>query len=395
MPSDADRSGPPALLYFNPNPLGGLADYAHEQANAIVQAGCPVLMVCPTTFQPRSPALYGRVEFLSRGRKAASAPPKLVRAIRMARETLGGWNALARAIEKSGAQRVLLGAYAEYFSPIWSRRFRTMARRGVTFGAVVHDPVRDAVLGPAWWHRWSVQSAYSFLKFVFVHESVGPETLGSHSDIGIFRVPHGPYRLGVASSDRRSTRAALGIPEGAFTLIAFGHIRDNKNLDLAIQALAEFPDAHLIVAGRELSGREKQSGFYMSLADSLGVAGRCHWVVRHVPENEAASLFEASDAVLLNYGSAFKSASGVLAAAVGFRRPCVASSGAGPLRRLVEDYRLGPWVQPDSLSALVVGIRQAQTSGVMPEWERFELENSWERNAAIVLKCFRQSPRHS
>jgi len=209
------------------------------------------------------------------------------------------------------------------------------------------------------------------------------------------RIPHGPYRLGVASSDRRATRAALGIPEGAFTLIAFGHIRDNKNLDLAIKALAELNDAHLVVAGRELSGREKQSAHYIALAGSLGVAERCRWLVRHIPDREAASLFEASDAVLLNYSATFKSASGVLAAAVGFRRPCVASSGAGPLRHLVDEFKLGPWVQPDSLPALVEGIRKVRTWGTRPEWERFELENSWERNAATVIACFEQLPRQT
>lgn len=382
------REGSVPLVYFNPTAFGGLADYAHEQANALVRAGKNVLMVCPSDFQPRSKTLYARRDFPAPVRSSSRPSAKLARALRMARGTLSAWRALATAIEELDARAVLLGAYTEYFSPIWAHRFDALARRGVVFGAVVHDPVRDAVLGPDWWHRWSVRRAYSFLEFVLVHESVGAEALGSQPGIRIHKIPHGPYQLGVSSTDRNATRAALSIPQEAFTLLAFGHIRDNKNLDLAIRALAAIPEAHLIVAGRELSGREKHAGHYMALAESVGVDARCHWLVRHIPDDEAASLFEASDAVLLNYSASFKSASGVLAAAVGFKRPCVASSGAGPLRHLVEEYKLGPWVEPDALEALAEGVRAVADWGSRPEWERFEQENSWERNAATVIASF-------
>lgn len=376
------------LLYFNPSAFGGLADYAHEQANALADAGCEVLMVCPLDFKSRPGAKYSRREYPVRARTQSRSLSKLGRALRMARATISAWNALAVAIEQVHARRVLLGAYSEYFSPLWSRRFNALSRKGVVFGAVVHDPIRDAVLGPAWWHRWSVQTAYSFLKLAFVHEQIESEALGASVPLEVLRIPHGPYQLGVAERDREATRAALGIPKGVPTFVAFGHIRDNKNLDLAIKALARLPEAHLIVAGCELSGRERPSSFYVALAESEGVADRCHWLTRYIPDNEAASVFEASDAVLLNYGASFKSASGVLAAAVGFRKPCVASSGAGPLKHLVEEYSLGPWVEPDSLDSLVAGMEQIPAWRNKPEWDRFQSENSWEQNARIVASSF-------
>jgi hypothetical protein len=64
----------------------------------------------------------------------------------------------------------------------------------------------------------------------------------------------------------------------------------------------------------------------------------------------------------------------------------VASSGGGNLRSVVERYHLGWFVQPDDLLALESGIKAAMQhqDQIHPQWETYEFENSWERNAQIV-----------
>jgi hypothetical protein len=52
---------------------------------------------------------------------------------------------------------VIFACYKEYFAPFWVGPLRKLARRGVLIGTIAHDPVRDFVLGPLWWHRWSVR----------------------------------------------------------------------------------------------------------------------------------------------------------------------------------------------------------------------------------------------
>lgn len=56
-------------------------------------------------------------------------------------------------IVREGFRRVLMASYIEYLAPIWAPRLRNLSRSGIVFGAIVHDPVRDYVVGPSWWHR--------------------------------------------------------------------------------------------------------------------------------------------------------------------------------------------------------------------------------------------------
>jgi len=142
-------------------------------------------------------------------------------------------------------------------------------------------------------------------------------------------IPHGPYRFPEPRESKESARRRLQLPEQAFVGLSFGHIRDGKNLDLTIKAMTELPAFHLVVAGKEQSSSQKPITYYQDLARSLNVDARCHWIHGHIPAEDVGNLFTASDLVLLTYSQNFRSASGVLNAAVAYRKPCIASSGGG------------------------------------------------------------------
>jgi hypothetical protein len=91
---------------------------------------------------------------------------------------------------------VLFACYKEYFAPFWVGPLRRSARRGVVIGTIAHDPVRDFVVGPLCWHRWSVSLGYSFVRHVFVHDDT-PVDLGGKRPKGIqvHEIPHGPYEV--------------------------------------------------------------------------------------------------------------------------------------------------------------------------------------------------------
>jgi glycosyltransferase involved in cell wall biosynthesis len=262
---------------------------------------------------------------------------------------------------------------------------RRLAQSGVVFGAVVHDPVRDYVVGPRWWHRRSVAAGYSFLREAFVHEAIELDTVLPMPRLRTTVIPHGLYRFPAARRSREAMRAELELPAGARVMLAFGHIRDGKNLDLALRAMASVPDVFLVVAGREQSGGQRSAGFYQDLARQLGVAERCRWQVRHIAAEEVGDFFAAADVALLTYTRAFRSASGVLNAAVCCRKPCIASAGQGDLRSAVRDYNLGVWVEPDDVQSLAEGMRQWVASASAPRWEAYETDHSWRRNAELVL----------
>ena len=170
----------------------------------------------------------------------------------------------------------------------------------------------------------------------------------------------------------------------SFVLLSFGHIRDGKNLDLAIRTLTDFPSAWLVVAGKEQSSAQKPIAYYQELARTTGVQDRCRWIHGHVPQNEIGNLFVGSDLILLTYSKNFRSASGVLNTAIRYRKPCVASSGGGNLQSVVERYHLGWFVAPDTLSALKIGIEAAMRGRLDSRWDAYEAENSWQRNAQLV-----------
>jgi glycosyltransferase involved in cell wall biosynthesis len=152
----------------------------------------------------------------------------------------------------------------------------------------------------------------------------------------------------------------------------------------------------LLVAGKGDSGSSRPPEFYQKLARELGVAERCRFEIRRVPDQEVGELFNAIDFTLLTYSAKFRSMSAVLATALTARKPVLASSGLGPLKSTVEKYQLGVFVKPDDAEEILRGatklVKISATGkcefGLKPAWEKYELENSWEENSRKVCKAF-------
>ena len=132
----------------------------------------------------------------------------------------------------------------------------------------------------------------------------------------------------------------LGPPHGK-TLLFFGLIRDYKGLDVLIRALPTIPEAKLVVAGDPLDPVEP--------VQRLAPADRVEWRLRFVEEPEVAELMEQAAVVVLPYRRL--DSSGVLATAIGYRRPVVVSD-VGSLGEIVREFGAGLVVPPDDDAAL-------------------------------------------
>jgi len=158
--------------------------------------------------------------------------------------------------------------------------------------------------------------------------------------------------------------------------------------------MAQLPEnVKLLVAGKGDSGSSRPAQYYQKLAEELGVASRCRWDIRRIPDEEVGDIFAASDVVLVTYSANFRSASGVLNAAVSGRKPVLASSGHSALKTAVQKYHLGVFVEPDDLEEIIIASKELAThhqlhSSPAPAWDRYESENSWEENARIILESF-------
>lgn len=373
------------LLYFSPSSYGGLADYAHAQAEALAKEGVDVTLLCGPDFPSYSSMNYIRLPNLSHHCSAPS-PIRLLRAWRMAKTIVENHRRLVREVRNGGHTSVLFGSYAEYFAPLWVGALKRL--RGVRWGAVVHDPVRDTVMGPEWWHRRSVAAAYSLLDVAFLHEDTSLKTEQPKRKIQTRIIPHGPYSFPKSPLNRSEARRRLKLPAKATVLLLFGHIRDSKNLDLVLDILPGFPGVHLLVAGKEQSGGQRPAAFYQAQARQKQISDRCHWKIEHIPEKEVALYFNAADFLLLPYNAGFRSASGVLNAAIQFRIPCLATSGSGPLRSSILEYDLGVWRPADDRAALKEGLETLLHHPPEPQWTRYSEENAWSRNARAVIEAF-------
>ncbi|MEI6537016.1 MAG: glycosyltransferase family 4 protein [Verrucomicrobiaceae bacterium] len=369
------------LLYYCPASIGGIADYAHEQAKALGNLGVEVTLLCPPDYPHEALGYSQRRDLMNRPAKSNS---RWQNRFLLFRCILANAAILDRQIVGEGFDRVLFATYTEYLAPLWAWRLRRHSRSGVAFGAILHDPVRDYQVGPRWWHRWSIAQGYSFLREAFVHHGIELNTGRRFTGLRITVIPHGPLSFPDPDQSREEFRKVHKIPSGVPLFLCFGHLRDAKNLNLVLEAMKTVPDAWLLVAGSEASPGQRQSGEYQMMADRLAVADRCGWFLRYLNPVDAANCFAASDFVLLTYSSSFRSASGVLNVAAWFRKPVIASCGESNLGRAVDDYLLGERTVPDNAAAISGAMLRFLADPPRPNWTRYLEEHSWRRNAELI-----------
>lgn len=377
------------LIYFCPFSIGGLSDYAQYQAEALGHAGMDVTMLCDRDY-PHEPVAYRQDRSLPGG--GPRPKTKAARILKLVKETFGGYALLDKRLAETGAKKVIFASFTEYMGPLWAWRFRRWKKKGVVFGAVVHDPVRDFVLGPQWWHDWSVSEGYSFLRHAFVHEPIQLDTGMFRQRVTTTVIPHGPFAFPESRVSRIEARRELKIPEDVPLFLSFGHLRDGKNLPLVLEAMKDVPQVWLLVAGTEARSGNVTSHEYQKMAELLGVSARCRWRIGFASPEEVAKYFAAADYALLAYEARFRSASGVLNVAVGYRKPVIVSCGESNLATVVDKYRLGPRVEPDDAQAIRKGMADILVAPPNPDWETYDRDNSWATNARTVISAL-EEPR--
>ncbi len=161
------------------------------------------------------------------------------------------------------------------------------------------------------------RALYDAFDRIVVHTRGGAEQLERFgvSAERVLRIPHGTF----------DTPASIEPPTGR-TLLFFGLIRGYKGLDVLVRALAEVPDARLVVAGDPLDPVET----IRALADELGVADRIDWRLGYLPQDEVERLMREATLAVFPYRGG-ESASGALATALGHGRPAVVSDVLGEL----------------------------------------------------------------
>jgi glycosyltransferase involved in cell wall biosynthesis len=388
------------ILVFNAGSQGGIAKYAWYQAEALGQLGNDVVVLCDQG-EERVSEYFTCEGWLVGERKRRPVGNKFLRLLALVWQCLSGQIILFGAIRRHRPEAVLLASYMEYLAPLWVwLQLAAVKLFGVTFAAVLHDPVRNFVVGPTWWHKLSVGMAYWPISVVFTHEKP-PQEAGIPDYVRVREVPHGLFFAGQPQRSREQVRKDWDISDDGIVFLSFGFIRNSKNLDLLIRALPANPDAFLVVMGRVQSeSSNRPVTFYQQMATNLGVEQRVRFLVGFVPDEKVVDYLQSADVLALTYSASFRSQSGVLNTAAHAGKPLLASAGPGPLRESVEKFGLGTFVAPDDAEAVADGMRclidlvRAQRAGrplaegsPRMDWPAYREYASWANNARAVAEA--------
>ena len=158
------------------------------------------------------------------------------------------------------------------------------------------------------------------------------ESLFGRSARKLRRMPHGSY-AGVypPGRDRAAARRELGVPDDAVVLLAFGHIRRYKGLSTLLEAFAAVEDPR---RGSSIAGLPMDDPTVEEIRAAAAADPRIVPLLRFVPDEEVAELFEACDAAV--YARADGGTSGALVLALSLGRPAVVAD-TPDYRELTDD----------------------------------------------------------
>ena len=391
-----NRSGPdrprPRVIMHTSEP-SGLGHYVSKVVLALAQFGVPVVLFCPANSRDEAPVRAAGVEVVHAADRPTSHAGLLQRILRnftfLAKTAAVQFRLVRRGdiVHFQGILHLPLG-------------FVFLLITKLRAGSVVltaHDPLPHRWRFPRWlqWvERGMLHLAYRASDRIIVHNRAGRDALIREfhlRDDHIAVIPHGPYAVGTTDGgpfpDFRCLR-----------LLAFGSIRKNKGLHLAIQAV-------------QTMTCEMERPLRLTLAGLTDPAERHYWeqckqiiaaqpdgievIERLISDEEVGPLLTRHHAVLLPY-TKFFSESGVAALALSHRRPILATS-AGGLGELIEH---GAGVIPIA-SPTVASVAQAISVAMQLGPERLEKmgiegaefirkARSWESIAAQTASVYSQ-----
>lgn len=184
--------------------------------------------------------------------------------------------------------------------------------------------------------------------------------------------------------DRQASRTRLGLT--GFTLLSVGSLIPRKGHELIIAALADLPDAQLLIAG---SGPMRQE--LEKIAQEKNVASRVRFL-GEIAHDALTDAYRAADIFVL--ASSREGWANVLLEAMACGTPVVATNVNGT-PEVVRDPRLGVLMPERSVPALAKAVTQLRAlapdrAAVRTYAEQF----SWEETARANKELFLAAARH-
>lgn len=338
------------VIMHTPDPEHGMAQYVCEMAIALTQSGVPLVLFCPENFKGQDELRAAGVQIEHAAFRAVSKAglaERIMRNLRFAAKSAIAEFRLLRRGDVVHFQGVLHLPFGFLFLLV-------AILRGGAIVLTVHDPLP---------HRWRfpgilsrlerkmLELSYHLGQVIIVHNQEGKSLMVHEFHVpesSVSVIPHGHY-------SRKAGQVPTFPRFDRLRLLAFGSIRENKGIHLAIQATqmlngdAGIP-VSLTIAGCPYNAAEQQ--YWRQCKQLISrKPGSIEVIERHIPDDEIESLLARHHAVLLPYTD-FYSESGVALLALSHRRPILATT-AGGLGELMQQGACG--IPIDCANAEAVG----------------------------------------
>lgn len=375
------------ILILSPaHPLrGGIAASSERLAQALQTAGHEVVIY---SFRLQYPDFLfpGKSQYIN---PEDPGPPGLAIKIRLNSVSPLNWFLSGLAIARERPDRIVVRFWLPFMGPCLGtvlRVARWFSRGKFRVTALVDNIVpHEKRFGDRAFARYFVRACDDF---VVMSRSVGaeiqtflPPKKTARGGTKIRFAPHPIYDNYGEPLDQAVARQALGLPQTAPLVLFFGFIRAYKGLDLLLEALAQTPDIHAVVAGE----RYEDWAPYQDILDRNQLTARVHLFPDFIPAEQVRVFFSAADLIVQPYRSATQS--GISQIAYYFEKP-MAVTDVGGLPEIVTDGVSG-YVVPPNAGAIAEAMRdffennraEAMRAGVRTEKARF----SWDNLVRAVL----------
>lgn len=204
----------------------------------------------------------------------------------------------------------------------------------------------------------------------------------------IENIPHPYFNLPKSSIDVNTLKIKYKVPKDKKVILFFGTIRENKGLDILLDAMKYLKNEYfLLITGERGGVSEKPTKYYKDLITKNDLNSVVNWVEKYITNEEAAEVFKVVDAVILPYKKSFHAQSGVLNLAINYKKPCVVSD-VGGIGETVKRYELGVVVEPENVEALKKGIERLYKEKKEFNFEKYKRENSWEKYCEKLIAVY-------
>ena len=383
----------PRVIMHTPEPMHGHAQYVSEVVLALAKSGVPVVLFCPANFEYEAKVREAGVEIMHAAYREASDAGLAERLWRNFRFVTKAALVQFRLVRRGD----IIHFQSMLHLPLGFVFFFLVILQGGSVVLTAHDPLPHRWRFPRglrWLERKMLEISYCLSDRIIVHNARGKDVLvrelGQEAN-RVFVIPHGPY----SAADDEMAYPAFD----CLRLLAFGSIRENKGLHLAIQAVQMLASdsrvpVRLTIAGPLQNAAEEQywhtcKKLIAAKPDGIDV------IEGMISDEEIGPLLARHHAVLLPY-TEFFSESGVAVLALSHRRPILATA-AGGLAELIQQGACGIPIESassrsvaDAISAAIdLGAERLRQMGIAGN-NFIRKTRSWDSIARQTVQVYSQ-----